>query len=66
VKPLEFDGREDSIFHPFDEDNRRHMEYLRDRGSYADVPVADIQAAFRELYPDLWGPAAARAKERFG
>ena len=25
VKPLEFDGRTDSIFHPFDEDNRRHM-----------------------------------------
>ena len=32
VKPLEFDGRADSIFHPFDEDDRRHMEYLRDRG----------------------------------
>src|SRR2546425_6738101 len=31
VKPLEFDGRSDSIFHPFDADNRRHMEYLRDR-----------------------------------
>ena len=29
VKPLEFDGRDDSIFHPFDEDDRRHMEYLR-------------------------------------
>ena len=25
VKPLEFDGREDSIFHPFDEEDRRHM-----------------------------------------
>ena len=42
VKPLEFDGREDSIFHPFDEEDRRHMEYLRDRGSHADVPVAQI------------------------
>src|SRR5262249_49689595 len=37
VKPLEFDGCEDSIFHPFDEEDRRHMEYLRDRGSHADV-----------------------------
>ncbi|HEU4922300.1 MAG TPA: transglutaminase family protein, partial [Burkholderiales bacterium] len=47
VKPLEFDGREDSIFHPFDEDDRRHMEYLRERGVYADVPVDEIQQAFR-------------------
>ena len=42
VKPLEFDGRADSIFHPFDEDDRRHMEYLRDRGVYADVPVDEL------------------------
>lgn len=53
VKPLEFDGREDSIFHPFDEEERRHMEYLRDRGSHADVPVAEIMQAFREVYPVL-------------
>ena len=38
VKPLEFDGRADSIFHQFDEDDRRHMEYLRDRGVYAERP----------------------------
>jgi len=51
VKPLEWDGDSDSIFHPFDEDERRHMEYLRDRGSFADVPVDEIQKAFREAYP---------------
>src|SRR5204863_1818962 len=28
VKPLEFDGRADSVFHPFDADDRRHMEYV--------------------------------------
>ena len=66
VKPLEFDGRSDSIFHAFDEDDRRHMEYLRDRGRYADVPTAEIQAAFREAYPRFYrlGPDAAR--ESFG
>src|SRR5919108_4793728 len=53
VKPLEFDGSADSIFHPFDEDERRHMEYLRDRGVFADVPVDEIQRAFREAYPKL-------------
>jgi transglutaminase-like putative cysteine protease len=66
VKPLEFDGREDSIFHPFDEEDRRHMEYLRDRGSHADVPVAEIMQAFREAYPALYGMGAAAAAERFG
>ena len=66
VKPLEFDGREDSIFHPYDEDERRHMEYLRDRGSHADVPAAEIMAAFREAYPILYGHGKAAAEERFG
>jgi transglutaminase-like putative cysteine protease len=66
VKPLEFDGREDSIFHPFDEHDRRHMEYLRDRGCHADVPVAEIMQAFREIYPALYGLRNDAAKERFG
>ena len=66
VKPLEFDGRADSIFHPFDEDARRHMEYLRDRGVYADVPVEEIQRAFREAYPKFYALGADAAKETFG
>ena len=65
VKPLEFDGREDSIFHPFDEDNRRHMEYLRSRGVYADVPVEAIQQAFREAYPRFYRLGRDAAKETF-
>jgi hypothetical protein len=65
VRPLEFDGREDSIFHPFDEDNRRHMEYLRDRGVHADVPVEEIQRAFREAYPKFYGLGRAALKETF-
>ena len=65
VKPLEFDGREDSIFHPFDQQDRRHMEYLRDRGTHADVPVAEIMQAFRETYPLLYGLGGDAARERF-
>lgn len=51
VLPLEFDGREDSIFHPYDAGGRRHMEYVRDRGTRADVPYEEILAEFRALYP---------------
>jgi transglutaminase-like putative cysteine protease len=65
VKPLEFDGRSDSIFHPFDADDRRHMEYLRSRGSHADVPVAEIQKVFRETYPALYDLGKEAAKEAF-
>lgn len=65
VKPLEFDGRHDSIFHPFDADERRHMEYLRERGSFADVPVAEIQRVFRATYPVLYGLGKEAAKETF-
>ncbi len=62
VKPLEFDGRSDSIFHPFDEDDRRHMEYVHDRGTFADVPVEEIKRVFGETYPSYYnlGPDAVR------
>jgi transglutaminase-like putative cysteine protease len=56
VKPLEFDGRSDSIFHPYDADGRRHMEYVRDRGTRGDLPFDEIAANFRLTYPRMHGP----------
>ena len=52
VKPLEFDGSCDAIFHEFDRQGRRHMEYIRDRGTYADVPREEMLQAFKHLYPN--------------
>ena len=49
--PLEFDGVADSIYHPFDRSGQRHMEYLRDHGSFTDMPLARIVDDFRALYP---------------
>ena len=66
VKPLEFDGRSDSIFHPYDEDDRRHMEYLHWRGEHADVPADDIKRVFRETYPELFNLGPAAAQRQFG
>lgn len=51
VHPLEFDGRNDSLFHEFNRDGRRHMEYVRERGNYPDVPYALIIADFKQTYP---------------
>jgi transglutaminase-like putative cysteine protease len=48
---LEFDGRRDSIYQPFDLAGNQHMEYLRERGSFADVPLAQLVADFRAAYP---------------
>jgi SAM-dependent methyltransferase len=51
LRPLEFDGRADSLYHPFDRQGRRHMEYVHDRGSYDDVPLEQIRKDFLTLYP---------------
>ena len=65
VPPLEFDGREDSIFQAYDGAGRRHMEYLRDRGAVADVPVAEIMATFGREYPRLVARGAPAPPTRF-
>jgi hypothetical protein len=58
-------AREDSIFHPFDEDNRRHMEYVSDRGSFADVPVEEIKRVFAETYPRYYNLGPDAEKQEF-
>ncbi len=65
VKPLEFDGREDSLLHSFDEDDRRHMEYVGERGTFADVPMEEIVATFRRVHPGLFGDGALGGDEDF-
>jgi len=49
--PLGFNGRDDSLYHPFDRHGHRHMEYVAQRGSYDDVPLGRIIADFAEHYP---------------
>jgi transglutaminase-like putative cysteine protease len=51
--PLEWDGREDSIYHAFDKAGNRHMEYVHQRGSFDDMPLAQIVADFHTHYPRL-------------
>ena len=53
VLPLEFDGETDSIFHAYDADDRRHMEYVADRGAFADMPFDEWRAAMLKYYPNL-------------
>ncbi len=50
VAPLEFNGLEDSIFQPYNLENRLFMEYTEILGTYADIPVDRIVAAWEETY----------------
>ncbi len=50
VPPLEFNGREDSIFQPYNLQNQRFMEYVAFHGVYADVPVDRIVAEWEKTY----------------
>ena len=54
VRPLEFDGRHDSIFHEYDAHGNRHMEYLHDYGQFADLPFDMMVAEFRRHYPHMY------------
>lgn len=53
VRPLVFDGYHDALFHEFDEQDHRHMEYVNDRGLYFDAPMEEFLVAFKETYPRL-------------
>ncbi len=59
VLPLEFDGTADSLLQPYDARGQRHMEYVRDRGLFDDLPGAEIEAAMRATYPRLVAAAEA-------
>ncbi len=54
TKPLEFDGINDSIFHPFDKKGQKHMEYINDHGHFADLPFETIYNSYKKHYPALF------------
>lgn len=50
VAPLDFNGREDSMFQPYNTDRKKFMEYLEFHGTFADIPVKEIVRAFEKTY----------------
>lgn len=51
LRPLEFDGNTDSVYHPYDLAGHRHMEYLNLRGEFADVPLERMLPDLARHYP---------------
>jgi len=49
--PLAFNGRDDSIYHPFDRAGNLHMEYVSYRGTFDDMPLDRIAADITTFYP---------------
>ena len=54
ITPLEFDGRSDSVYHPFDSGGRRHMEFLRFHGEFDDLPYQKIIDGMRTRHMGLF------------
>jgi transglutaminase-like putative cysteine protease len=50
VSPLEFNGREDSLFQPYNLENKKFMEYLEVEGIFTDIPVEHIVTGWRRTY----------------
>jgi transglutaminase-like putative cysteine protease len=50
VTPLEFNGRDDSIFQPYNEEKKLFMEYVKDHGTFADIPFDRIIDSWKALY----------------
>ena len=65
VPALEFDGTHDSVFQPFDREGNRYMEYLRDHGRHADLPLEELRGAFEDAYPQLMSSGVCHLAGRF-
>ena len=56
VSVLEWDGETDSLFQPF-QGEVRFMEYLKDYGTFSDVPIELMNAEMKKYYPHLFESA---------
>ncbi len=50
IVPVEFDGEKDAVFHLYDRNGQPHMEYLKDRGTYDDLPLKEIYDTYLHEY----------------
>ncbi|HKR49995.1 MAG TPA: transglutaminase-like domain-containing protein [Pseudonocardiaceae bacterium] len=61
ISPLDFDGRSDSLYHPYDEQGRRHMEFLQMRGEFDDVPYETVVDGIKQAHPLLFASSHTTA-----
>lgn len=61
MAPLEFDGTADAVFHPFDEDGDKEMEFVGVRTEYGDVDYDVVIDAMRRKHPGMFAGVAGCA-----
>ena len=74
VKPIDFNGEEDALFHEFDQQGHKHMSYIKDYGSFDELPFEIIKKRAIDLYSGLFtktdeslsGDFEKEAEEEFG
>ena len=49
----DFDGKTDSQFHSLDSEGNLHMEYLKDHGTFADLPYVRIMSTWAKHYSGI-------------
>ena len=54
VKPLDFDGENDSVFQEYTESGDKYMNYIMDHGSFTDLPFELMITSFKKAYPHLY------------
>jgi transglutaminase-like putative cysteine protease len=50
IIPVEFDGKTDGILHSYNQRGDLHIEYVRDHGHFADVPIKRILNGWLKAY----------------
>ncbi len=55
VLPQEFDGENDALFQPYDAEDRQHMEYIADYGTFDDMPFDKVAHDMETKYPMIVG-----------
>lgn len=57
MAPLEFDGTDDALYHPFDQQGRQHMEFVGDKTEYDDLHYGLVTEMIRRRHPGMFADA---------
>ena len=50
IIPVEFDGKNNAVFHSHNLDGELHIEHIQDHGHYEDIPLDEMLTAWVEVY----------------
>ena len=54
VQPLDFNGEHDAVFQQYTKSGEKYMDYLKDYGTFSDMPYELMLATFKNTYPDWY------------